>query len=380
MIIDADTHVIESEQMWDLIEPPLQRRRPIMIKIPSDTAFGDRNAFWLIDGKIHPKPIGHGAFRLHTPATSDFELSRTDTTRECREITDIDARIADMDRQGIDVQVIYPTFFLQPVTSDVELQVGLCRAYNQYLADVWARSGGRLRWVVVLPLASPSDIEAEIAFGKSHGAVGVFMHGFEDAGSAGDRAFFKLYGQALEHNLAICVHTGVGSTNLAAEGAGFAQTAVIHAFRDIVVNSVPQEFPGLRFGFIEAGSSWLPYVFHGLVRSRKARSPRVQQFFSQSAPEPAELMRQANLYVASQADEDLEYLLRIAAPENLVIGSDYGHVDPAFEAEMNATLRGREGLDSEIVEGMLSSNPMALYGIGEEDLAGAASVAASASQ
>ena len=285
-----------------------------------------------------------------------------------------------MDRLGIDVQVIYPTFFLQPVTNDVDLQVGLCRAYNQYLANVSAASGGRLRWVVVVPLSSPNDAAAEIAFGKNNGAVGLFMHGFEDAGSAGDRAFFDLYGHALEHDLAVCVHTGVGSTNLAAEGAGFAQTAVIHAFRDIVVNSVPQEFPGLRFGFIEAGSSWLPFVFHGLVRSRKARSPRVQQFFSQEAPEPADLMREANLYVASQADEDLEYLLRVASPENLVIGSDYGHVDPAFEAEMNATLRGREGLDPDVVENILSKNSMALYGIGEADVIASIPTAAAATR
>lgn len=363
MIVDADTHIIESEAMWDCLEPALRSQRPIVMRVPEDTIFGDRNAFWLVDGKIHPKPAGRGAFRLHTPAESKFELSRTDTSRECRELTDVAARLRDMDRLGIDVQVVYPTFFLQPVTDDPKLQVGLCRAYNEWLADVFEKSAGRIRWVVVPPLDSLSDSIAEIKYGKEHGAVGIFMHGFEAKGSAGDSCFDELYSVAQECDLPICIHTGVGEPHLAAMGAGFSQTAVIHAFRDVVVNGVPERYPSLRFGFIEAGSSWLPYIFHSLARSKKARSPRAQSFFSHDLPSTQDLMRSSRLYVACQADEDLEYLLTIAAPENLLIGSDYGHVDPAYEAEMTGALASREGLDQGIVASILGSNAAAFYGL-----------------
>jgi uncharacterized protein len=301
MLVDADTHLIESEEMWDLLDPSLRRQRP-------------------------------------------------------------------MDRLGVDVQVLYPTFFLQPVTQDVGLYVGLARAYNQWAANVWSQSGGRIRWVVVPPLGSPADTFDEIAWGKQHGAVGVFMHGIEELGSAADRAYFGVYAKALEHDLAICIHTGLGNTYLSREFSGFQQTAVIHAFRDLILNSVAEEFPGLRFGFLEASASWLPYVFHFLIRAEKARS-RLPDVFSKDVPAPADLMRQSNLYVACESDEDIEDLLHVVAPENLVIGSDYGHVDPAFESHMTAAMRSRTDLPSDVVEAIMTTNSMALYGITENDRA-----------
>lgn len=371
MIIDADTHIIESDAMWDLLDPGLRRRRPLVVSVPDDTVFGTQNAFWVVDGHLHPNPVGRGAYRLHTPSAAKFELARTDTTREAREITDVAARLADMDRLNVDVQVIYPTFFLHPVTDDPSLQVGLARAYNQYCANAWRESGGRLRWIVVPPLASPDDAVAEISWGKEHGAVGVFMHGFENEGSAGSRAYFPLYAKALECNLPICIHTGVGATDLARNWGGFGQTAVIHAFRDIVLDNVPKEFPGLRFGFIECGASWVPFVFQIAGRAHKAPTRLHSVYASEKLPDPADVMRDYNLYVACFADEDLTNLLHTIAPERIVTGSDYGHADPSFEANMVDSMRARTDLQEKLVEQIMSENAAALYNIGESDAAAA---------
>ena len=70
LIIDADTHVAESEQMWALLEKQVYARRPIMMRVPDDTVYGSSNAFWLIDGNIAPKPAGKGGNRLITPSAS----------------------------------------------------------------------------------------------------------------------------------------------------------------------------------------------------------------------------------------------------------------------------------------------------------------------
>ncbi len=53
-IVDADTHVAESEHMWALFEKELYPKRPILMSVPDDTQYGGRNAFWLIDGYIVP--------------------------------------------------------------------------------------------------------------------------------------------------------------------------------------------------------------------------------------------------------------------------------------------------------------------------------------
>ena len=66
-VIDADTHIAESESMWQMIDPDMHHRRPVVVSVPNDTLYKTRDAFWLIDGNIFPKPAGKGSFPLITP-------------------------------------------------------------------------------------------------------------------------------------------------------------------------------------------------------------------------------------------------------------------------------------------------------------------------
>ena len=173
LIIDADTHVAESEQMWASLEKQVYSRRPIMMRVPDDTVYGSSNAFWLIDGNIVPKPAGKGGNRLITPSASKQQSSRTDIPVESRELTDPALRVKDMDRLRVDVQVVYPTLFLVYLTEDVELEIALCKAYNRFMSEACSNDGNRLRWVAVLPLRSIEDSLKEIKWAKDHGAVGL---------------------------------------------------------------------------------------------------------------------------------------------------------------------------------------------------------------
>ena len=78
-IIDADTHIAESESMWRLFDRDLYHRRPVMLAAPDDTLYRDFNVLWLIDGNIFPKAAGKGGFRIITPTGSKREAGRTDS-------------------------------------------------------------------------------------------------------------------------------------------------------------------------------------------------------------------------------------------------------------------------------------------------------------
>src|SRR6266508_2543338 len=132
MVLDADTHISESVPMWELMDQDMRARRPVMVSVPTDTLYGSRNAFWLIDGQIVPKPAGRGGSVLITPSAAEFQASRTDINQGVRELTDVAGRIGDMDRLHIDVQVIYPTLFLVYLTDDPDLDVALARDYNRW--------------------------------------------------------------------------------------------------------------------------------------------------------------------------------------------------------------------------------------------------------
>lgn len=94
-VVDADTHIAESESMWEYLPKEFYRRRPVLVTIPDNTLYSHHNAFWLIDGNIFPKPAGKGGFNLITPSIQSSIRKDIDTPR--LEIIDTEARIADMD-------------------------------------------------------------------------------------------------------------------------------------------------------------------------------------------------------------------------------------------------------------------------------------------
>jgi hypothetical protein len=41
-----------------------------------------------------------------------------------------------MDQLGVNIQVLYPTVFLMPITNRPDSELALCRSYNRWLADI----------------------------------------------------------------------------------------------------------------------------------------------------------------------------------------------------------------------------------------------------
>jgi predicted TIM-barrel fold metal-dependent hydrolase len=357
-VIDADTHIIEPPAMWDRFEKKLWDRRPVMLKAPSDTLYKSFNAFWLIDGNIFPKSAGKGSAPLSTPSASDNQSSRTDIDLVVRELTDPEARLRDLDKRGAEIEVIYSTLFGAYLTDDVDLDVALCRAYNRWMGDVWAKGHNRLRWTAVFPLTSIDESIQEMHYAKKHGAVGVYVRGVEGTRSLADPYFFPIYEEASHLDFPICVHTGAGSPAISSvfdvrisHTLPHSRMLPLMAFRDIVGNKIPELFPNIKFGFIESGASWVPYLLHQLKRSSKIDDGRWGP----------KLFRDYRLWVACEANEDLPMLLHYIDEDHLMIGSDYGHLDQSFEDNMARRMRAREDVPSRITEKILCESPRNFY-------------------
>jgi predicted TIM-barrel fold metal-dependent hydrolase len=358
-IIDADTHISEGAAMWAMMDKAMYPRRPILVSVPEDTWVGNRNAFWLIDGEIYPKPAGKGSFNLVTPSAQKVQEGRTDSTPGSREMTDIERRLADMNRLDTAAQVVYPTLFLVYNTKDIELEIALCRAYNRFLANACAQSNQRIRWTAVLPLHSMKESIAEIRFAQQNGAVGIFFRGIEGDKTLDHPDLFPIYEEAQAMNLSICVHTGCGVREIlemfdVARNHTFGHTRVMPllAFRDIVANRIPELFPRVRFGFIEAAAGWVPFLIHILRRLLKDNWRHRTS---------ADLFREYRLYVACEADEDIPYLSKYIGEDNILIGSDYPHSDPSREDQFVNALNIREDLSPRLRQKILYDNPRTFY-------------------
>jgi predicted TIM-barrel fold metal-dependent hydrolase len=360
-VIDADTHISEGASMWALMDQAMQPRRPIMLSVPEDTWYGNRNAFWLIDGEIYPKPAGKGSFALVTPSAQKVQAERKDSTPATREMTDIEARVADMDKLSTAMQVVYPTLFLVYNTKDRDLEVALCRAYNRFLAQACGQAPERIKWVAVLPFQSMSVALDEIRFAKQNGAVGIFFRGIEGEYTLDHPYLFPVYEEAQKHNLSICVHTGCGAKQILdmfdlARNHTFGHTRVMPllAFRDLVANRIPEQFPNLRFGFIEAAAGWAPFLIHIIRRLLKER-------FKYGSS--AELFREYRLFIACEADEDISYIAKYTGEEHLLIGSDYPHSDPSREDQFVNAINVREDISAALKQKLLYDNPRTFYAL-----------------
>ena len=264
--IDADAHIDETEQTWEYMDEADRRFKPISFELSEEEPIGPS------DGRRHRMWLFGGNARLRRFRSDQA----TGTTRATRELLDVDARLRHMDELGIEAQALYPTTFLHAVTPRPEVELALCKTYNRWLADRTAGSGGRLRWVAQAPLLSMEEVGPELRFAKDHGACGVMKRGVEcDDRAASDPYFFPLYEEAERLDLPICIHQGTGNPGIsnAADSARVAVLNVLSAFSSLAGAHVPDIYPRLRFGFIEAGASWIPYLIKDLGPS-KTRSRR----------------------------------------------------------------------------------------------------------
>ena len=122
------------------------------------------------------------------------------------------------------------------------------------------------------------------------------------------------------------------------------------------MNQIPDMFPKLRFGFIEASISWIPFLIHKLRRDNTKR-------WKAAWKSPADFFDDCRFFVACEADEDIQYLNQIHRRRPFTTGSDYGHNDPAEQAHLVTQIRSREDVPPSLVEKILCDNPQKVYGI-----------------
>ncbi len=302
--------------------------------------------FWLIDNHVHARDrnVGHN------------------TTEQAREMRDIDERLKHMDDLGIDVQVLYPTIFLRPLTKKAAVDLALCKSYNRWLSEIWKKSNGRLRWVAMSPMLSlgvdKNIVRDELIFAKDNGACGIFMRALDTDRRISDPYFHPLFQIATELDLALCFHAGNGSHDIHdfyLDEVGFSKFKLpaVGTFHSMIIEELPAKFPKLRWAFIETSAQWIPYVLNDLALRFKKRGKELG----------INVMARNNIYVACQVTDDLPYVINSAGEDNLVVGTDYGHHDTSTEIEALRLIKQNGDVEAGVIDKILYDNAKTLYGL-----------------
>ena len=132
MIIDADEHTQIPQEVFDnYMDKEFYRNRPRFV------TFDDGRGFYLIEGRLITKPFGWGPGTPGSIANSTPTLSVKDL-----DLSNLSGRLADLDLEGIDLQVIYPNVLMSINSLEhAGLATAIARAYNTWISERCAQSG-----------------------------------------------------------------------------------------------------------------------------------------------------------------------------------------------------------------------------------------------
>jgi len=356
-VIDADAHVLETEHTWDYLEPSEQKYRPQLFASPADPA----RQYWVIEGKIRGLRV-QTLTEQQLKERSQQSGRNVATPQAARELGDVELRLNHMDELGIDVQVLHNTLWIEPVAQKPDVEAAICGSWNRWLAEVWESGRGRLRWSCVLPYLMLDEALVQMRTAKEHGAVAVFMRPLEGDRSMLDPYFYPIYQEASRLDMAIAVHIANGNLancelvkSFPGGSGGFYTFRVptVASCAMLLMSELPQVFPNLRWGFIEASAQWLPWVYHEAAR----RSAGLGNKF------PEDPFTEYNIFVTCQTDDDIPYILKYSGENSLVIGTDYGHTDTSSELDAISIFQGQSGISQDNKDRILHYNPKTLYGL-----------------
>ena len=333
MTFDVDSHVEESAQTWKYLDEKFSRRRPIAVTLEEQPALLGQNAFWLIDGAVVPRTSGKGLSLFGTPTTSRHAQEKPFAIGS-QELTDIDARIRDLDKFGIDTQIVNSTLLNATLSPDLEFEYALCRAYNSWIHEVCEQSSGRLRWNAMLRLTDAEKALEELRRVVSLGAAAAEIHGMAGDKLLDSRDFDPFWSEAEKLKMPIYVHIGFASPaftglfqNLFMSIAFSNRASLLMGFLAIVGTGVAERFPRLRVAFAEAGTEWLPWLVHVMDSYwHMGRGAfKDDSGFGHSKTKPSEILREGNIYVICEEDEDLREPFKLIGEDRIMLGSDMPH-------------------------------------------------------
>jgi predicted TIM-barrel fold metal-dependent hydrolase len=365
-VVDADSHIEEVTEIWDHLDAAFQPRRPFPVTLEKNIGHTNLNAFWYIDGAAVPKLEGPGTTLIATPLTSGYARSKPFSVGS-QGLTDVKARLRDLDDFGLDVQVIYPTLFLATLTDDLAFEAALMRAYNSYLARACGEAPERLKWAGVVPLRSPAEAVKEVRRCKELGAVAITTLGTAGESLLHERSLFPVYAEIERQDLPLCIHVGWShpGLNKSCDNIYLSRISftlpVIAAFWSLVGGGVLDEFPRLRAGFLEAGSEWLPYWIGRMDHYYHADTENARGGYMPKR-RPPEYLKEGRIFFTCEAEETaLPQVLELVGEDQVMASADIPHGE-ARERSMEI-VRERTDLSDRAKKKILGANAERFYSL-----------------
>lgn len=349
-IISVDDHLIEPRDLFmGRMPDALADRAPRVI----EDEVG--NELWEFDGHRYPQ-VGLNAIAGRPKTEWSLEPARFDEMRPgCH---DADARVADMDLDGVFASLCFPSLiagFAGTVfarTSDPELGLACLRAWNQWMHEEWAGAHpGRLLANQLPWLLDPAVAAAEVRTNADRGFVAIsFPENPVDLGlpSMHTDHWDPLLRACEETQTVVCLHNASSSWTAARSPHAplelyttlFPVNAMVAA-ADWLWAGIPTRFPKLDVAFSEGGISWVPMLIDRIDYVLDHSATGLSAWTDPSIS-PTDALRR-NFWFCT-IDLPTSFALRDhIGVDHIMMETDYPHADstwPDTQARARADLAG----------------------------------------
>ena len=336
-IVSVDDHLIEPRDIFEgRIPTKWKDRAPRLIE------HDDGSEAWLFEGTVNTS-IGMSALAGRPIEECAFEPQRFEHMR--RGAFDPDARVADMDIDGVYASVCFPSALvgfggqrLQLQSQDPDLARTLVRAINDWHIDSWvARHPDRLI-PVQIPYLLDVDVAAEMV--RTNAARGFKAVTFPEAPQklglpSLHTGHWDPFVRACEEtDTVICLHIGsAGEVPSTADdapadtiGALFFASAMFAAV-DWLHSMLPVRFPNVRIAMSEGGIAWVVGLLDRL--DHMSRYQMIYGTWNGLSESPSEVFQRNFWHCALDDPTSMRVRDRIGI-ERITIEADYPHLDSSW--------------------------------------------------
>ena len=239
-----------------------------------------------------------------------------------REFYDLEARLKEMNRAGVDVHALSLTF---PMVywADAELGTRLARAVNDAMSEAHRAHPERFVALATLPMQEPKRAVEELdRSARLPGIRGVYLGTNVNGRELDDPTFFPVWERIDDLELPVFLHplNVIGAQRLGpyylANLLGNPYDTGVAAAR-LIFGGVLDRFPKLSVCLPHAGGT-LPYLIGRLDRGQKVRRE-----LKHMKRKPSAYLRRFTYDTISHAPEPLRYLIDLVGADRVMIGSDY---------------------------------------------------------
>jgi len=274
---------------------------------------------------------------------------------------DMATRLALMDQQGVDIQVLSPSGISQyTLWADPETSLKWERRLNDGLAEMVAQVPGRFVGLGSVPLHAPELAVKEMqrCMGEL-GLRGIQIGSHAEVMELGDARMKPFWAAAERLGAALFLHpAGITDKRFAPYHLWNSLGQPLEeamAMASLWYEGVLDEFPKLKI-CVAHGGGYLPY-YAGRVDRNYQDKPYTRVHMKKS---PSDYIKQNFYYDSSVYNLDLlEYLVERVGPARIIMGSDY----PSGEDDPVGFVRRAKGLSAADKEAILGGNAAKFLGL-----------------